>query len=337
MNSYVSNTTIAAIAKRILQVERILVTTHTKPDGDALGSGLALVRALTAKGKSAHLYLMGPIEPNLLTLAARTPFRRVENEVPGDEYDLAIITDTGAWTQLELIAEWLKKNYAKAICLDHHTRGDDVAGLRFVNSDAVSATAIVLDLLDEMGCEITGGVGGVAEALFTGLATDSGWFRYGNAGVGAFQMAARLLECGVDKSRLYQIIEETFGPQRLALEARALASLEYARNGAAAIQSLRMQDFQITGASSEDVTGLVNTPMTVGAVRVSILLTQTQVGQTKLSFRSKPAPPDGDPQDFVDVNVMANEFGGGGHVHAAGARINKDIDEAKAMVLSTLR
>ena len=86
----------------------------------------------------------------------------------------------------------------------------------------------------------------------------------------------------------------------------------------------------------EDLTGLVNTPMTVAAVRVSILFAQNAPGVTKVSFRSKPAPPGRNPRDFMDVNELAAKFGGGGHIHAAGARINSDLDQAKAMVRAQL-
>lgn len=338
MSDYASNTTIGQVAKRILSAQRILLTTHAKPDGDAIGATLGLARALKQKGKAAEIFLMGPVEPNLITIAGRTPFSLVENEPPQDDgFDLAIVTDTGAWNQLEPIAPWLRRHHDITIGIDHHARGDaDVATMRLVDPKAVSSTAMLVPLLDEMKCELTGGIGGVAEALFVGLATDSGWFRYGNAGADAFTMAARLLSCGVDKARLYQILEETYGPQRLALEARALASLEFARGGSAAIQSLRLEDFQSTGASMIDLTGLVNTPLTVATVRVSILLSQTAPGVTKLSFRSKPPAPGADPADFVDVNALAGEFGGGGHVHAAGARLNLVLDEAKARVIAAL-
>ena len=336
MSDYVSNITLQQLAQRILAADRVMITTHMKPDGDAMGAVLALARALTAKQKTAHIYLMGPIERNLITIAGQTPFRLVEHEMPGDDYDLAIVVDTGAWSQLEPLTPWLKKHQDRIVGVDHHTRGDDVASARFIQPKAVSTTAVLVPLLDEMQCELTCGIGGVAEALFVGLATDSGWFQYENAGPEAFALAARLLACDVNKSRLYQILEETFGPQRLALEARALASIEYARAGSVAIQSLRMEDFQIAGASQEDVTGLVNTPMTVGTVRVSILLTQTSPGLTKISFRSKPPPPDGRPNDFIDVNALAQQFGGGGHVHAAGARMKKDLNETKAAVLAAI-
>ena len=336
MNQYASNTTIAKMASRIMAGRRVLITTHAKPDGDAIGSALALTRALRNRGQAADLFLMGPIEANLLTIAAPTPFGLVERQPPADDYDVAIVTDTGAWSQVEPLGPWLKKHHDRVVGIDHHTRGDDLAALRLVDPKAVSTTAMLVPLLEQMQCDLTGGVGGVAEALFVGLATDSGWFRYGNAGAQAFELAARLLERGVNKSRLYQILEETYGPQRLALEAKALASLEYADNGSVAIQSLRAQDFASAGASMEDLTGLVNTPMTVAAVRVSILLAQTIPQLTKISFRSKPAAPGAATSDFVDVNELAAKFGGGGHVHAAGARIKADIDQARSMVLAAI-
>jgi phosphoesterase RecJ-like protein len=336
MSQYESNTTIPQMANRIMAGHRILITTHARPDGDAIGSALALTRALSARKKVADLFLMGPIESNLLTLAAPTPFRQVERDPPKNDYDLAIVTDTGAWSQVEPLGPWLKQHHDQVLGIDHHTRGDDIASMRLVDPQAVSTTAMLVPLLKHMQCELTGGVGGVAEALFVGLATDSGWFRYGNAGVQAFELAAQLLERGVDKSRLYQILEETYGPQRLALEAKALASLEYVCDGSVAIQSVRAQDFASAGASMEDLTGLVNTPMTVGKVRVSILLAQTTPQLTKISFRSKPAAPGADSGEFVDVNELAAKFGGGGHVHAAGARIKADIDQARTMVLAAL-
>ena len=115
--------------------------------------------------------------------------------------------------------------------------------------------------------------------------------RYANATAHTLRVAARLLATGVDKSSLYEIIEETHRPERLALEARALASIQYAEGGAVAIQSLSRGDFEETGGTIDDLTGLVNRPMIVGRVRVAILLAETAAAFTKISLRSK-APDD---------------------------------------------
>ena len=336
MTPYVSNTTIEAVAKRILAAKRVLITTHTKPDGDAMGSTLALKRGLHQRNIQSDIYLAGPTEPNLLTIAGDTPVRFVEKSPPHDDYDLAVVCDTGSWGQLEPIAGWLRPRFGDVIVIDHHSQGDAVGAMTLVDSRLVSTTAMLVPVLDRMNVRLTGGLNGIAEALFLGLATDSGWFRYGNAGPEAFALAARLLACGVDKTRLYEILEETHSPQRMALQARALSSLEYACGGSVALQSLRIEDFKQSGGGVEDLTGLVNEPMSVGQVRVSILLSQNSQDLTKISFRSKPPKPGADADDFVDVNALANKFGGGGHVHAAGARLAMPLDQAKATVIAAL-
>jgi len=342
---YGSTATYADIARRIRSAARIAVVSHSKPDGDAVGSMLALKRAIDAmedeQGESGHkqvdMFLMGAIESNLLIVVGDTPYAQVEENPPGDDYDLILVVDTGAWSQLEPVESWLRRHHELVIGLDHHAWGDaDVASMRVVDASMASATQLLVPLLDELGCPLTGGVGGVAEALFVGLATDTGWFRHNNAGAEVFSVAARLLSHGVDKSRLYQILEETHRPQRLALEARALGSLTYVLDDTVAIMALGMQDFHITGGSLEDLTGLVNMPMVVGRIRISILLAQIEPGLTKVSFRSKPPIPGYEDDGFYDVNKLAQQFGGGGHVHAAGARIEKEIDDARAAIITAV-
>lgn len=333
MAGYQTNTTYAEVASRVRAAQRIALFSHAKPDGDAVGSQLGLYRAFKAAGIASDLFVMGPVEPGLYTIAGDTPLRPVEDDPPGDDYDLVLIVDTGAWTQLEPIRMWITPRRDRAIVLDHHAHGDDVAALRMVNTKAPASASLVAELLDEMGLELTGGPDGVAEPLFFALATDTGWFKFANADAGAFLLAARLMKASIDKSKLYQISEESFSPSRIAVEARALSSLKYELGGRAAFQFITMADLEETGATVVDLTGLVNNPMSVGAVRVSILLTETEPDLTKISFRSKP-PIDG--ERLIDVNELAQVFGGGGHVHAAGARIGAGIDQAHRKVVEAL-
>jgi len=335
MNDYRSNATVEEIARRIVSAKRVLLTTHAKPDGDGIGSTLAMWRALSPKGIAADIYLMGPVEPRLRYVAGNTPFH-VDRKPPADEHDLVVVMDTGAWPQLGPIADWLRERHDRVIGIDHHAKGDDVAAMRIVDTTAASATQMLLPIIEAMGCEITGGTGGVAEALFVGLATDTGWFRYPSAGAEVMRVAARLLDIGVDKSRLYQMIEETARPQRMTLMARALASLEFALDGAVAIMTLRPGDFRESAGSVQDIAELVNVPMSVQSVRVSVLVAQISPNRTKFSFRSKPEVPDASSSAMIDVNLLAQRFGGGGHVHAAGASVEMDADEALAALLAAL-
>lgn len=338
---YESNATIARLAERVRAAKRILVTTHAKPDGDALGSVLAIVRACETLGIAADGWVIGPFEPNLLSLAAPTRLTMVDPKrptPPTDEPDLIAIVDTGAWNQLEALAPWLRDRVERAIGIDHHARGDRVAAERVIDTAAGSATAIVARLIDALGVPFTAagdanGWGSVAEALFLGLATDTGWFRFQNAKPDEFALAARLLAAKVDKDRLIEITEHSHRPARLAIEARALGKARFVLDGTFAITSLSLGDFAETGAVVEETSGVVNMPMSVGSVRAAALLIESEPGLVKISFRSKPAVAGA---RFIDVNQLAAKFGGGGHVHAAGARIRGSLEEAERAILAVL-
>jgi phosphoesterase RecJ-like protein len=330
--SYTTNTTMDEVARALRSARKVLVTTHQKPDGDALGSVLAVVRLCEAVGVAAEGWVVDPCEGNLRSFEGSTRIRHLDPrapELPGDGYDLAVVVDTGAWTQLEIFAPWLRSMGGRVIGLDHHARGDLVADRRIVDVSCGSCTALLARLVDAMGVHLAHGGDArgrhsIAEALYMGLATDTGWFRFPNARAGEFALAAHLLAAGVDKNGMYQQIEQSGRAERMLLQARALGTLSFVEAGAAlgggsvAFMHLRATDFHETGALLEETSGLVNVPMDVASVRASILAVEdTAAGVIKLSFRSKPADAGG---RFIDVNELAARFGGGGHVHAAGAK-----------------
>lgn len=335
---YTSTATAKEVAAMLRRAKSVFITTHQKPDGDAMGSTLALSRVLQSMGKHTEIYFFGMLENSMRTLVEDDPVR-LDRQPPDDfeTFDLIVVLDTGSWNQLEPMSAWLKNRRDQIVVIDHHTRGDDVSDNRLVEAGAASTTMVLLDVLDELGFALDdGGRGSVAEALFVGVATDTGWFRYSNADERAFAMASRLLAAGVDKNRLYQQLEESYSPKRLELEAIALQSVEFARNGTVAIMILRPEDFKKAGASMGEMTGMVNLPMHVAAVRVSIMLTEQEPGVTKISFRSKPSGGDDSTAEVIDVNALAQQFNGGGHIHAAGARLKCSIDEAKEKVLTAI-
>ena len=339
---YQTNASIESLAAELRAASRILVTTHQKPDGDAMGSVLAVVRACTAAGVAAEGWVVDPCEGNLRTFEGDTSVHHVDPRrpgLPGDGFDLAVVVDTGAWAQLELFGPWLRAMAPRVVGLDHHARGDEVAARRVVDVSCGSCTALLAGLVDAMGVPLGYGAdergrGSIAEALYMGLATDTGWFRFPNARAREFALAARLLEAGVDKDAMYQQLEQSSRAERVDLQARALSSLHLVAGGTAAMMRLSAADFDETGALLEETSGLVNMPMEISAVRVSVLAVEdSAAGLVKLSFRSKPADETG---TFVDVNQLAARLGGGGHVHAAGARQAKPLDEVVAAVEAAL-
>ncbi len=333
---YVTNATFADLARRLGEAQRAVILTHGKIDGDAIGSALGVGRALRERGVRTSIHLAGPVDRNLLELVTDEDevHRLEEDGPPPDEADTVVVVDTGSWTQLHDFHDFLKAQRDKTLLIDHHARGDDVALMRIIDVSAASASILVLELLDVMGVTITPEI---AEPLFTGIATDTGWFRHNNADPRAFRAAARLMDAGADKAKLYALIEANYRPQRIMLIGRALASMELAADGAAAVMTLTQQDFAETGGDIGDLPGVVNMPLDAGSVRASIFLTETEPDHTKISFRSKPTPPGGTPHVLNDVNLLASKFGGGGHKHAAGAKIDKPIAEAKREVLAMIR
>ena len=224
---YTSNATAAELAARIRACSDACVITHQKPDGDAMGSLLCAVRMCRALGKRAAGYVAGAVDPNIQSLAEPGEVRHVSRGLPGPSHDLVIIVDTGSRSQLEPYLPWLEPLRDRVILIDHHRSGDDLAALRLIRPECASATMVVADVVRALDISMVrpGGQAhrSIAEAMFAGLATDTGWFRFSSADSAAFALASELLALGVDKSTLYRQLEENERPERLAATAQALA------------------------------------------------------------------------------------------------------------------
>lgn len=328
MSDYTSNTTLDDIAAALRDARRVLVTCHVKPDGDALGAVLALSRALQLCDVDVEPLIAGPILPNLQSVVADAPVRVVAEGEPLDiaDPDRIVVVDTGAWSQLEPLHAWLADRRDRTIVIDHHLHGDDVGALRYIDSGAAAACEIVSELIDAMGCAYDAAI---RSALYMGIAADTGWFRFSNTRPETMELAARLLRGGVDHSDLCRQLEQSERVQKLSLLIRALDSLHMV-NGDAAVMTLRAGDFAETGAEAHETERFVDIPQMVGTVQVVALLVEQPDGRTRISFRSKPGAA------AVDVNVFAQQFGGGGHARAAGARIDQPIDQARASIIQAL-
>ena len=339
--TWTSTASLDEIANRIAAATSIVCLTHARPDGDAIGSVLALVRALATETRQVQGWLIGPVPQPLKQLIGDAPVKVLDPAPELDKADglldpdLVIVADTGAWSQVQELEPMVRARHKNVIVLDHHASGDtDMSDCRLIDASAASATVIVLRVLEHIGADLGHGDESVAEALFAGLATDTGWFRQANANAEAFAVAATLLAKGVDKNRLYRMIEETARPQRLALQARLLASVQWVAGGRGAIMQLAADDFTETGGRRDELTGLVNAPLVVGGVEFSVLLTEDPPHAVKISMRSKsPRSRDG---AWVNVRDIASHLGGGGHLHASGARVEGDLALACQRVLEAV-
>ncbi len=329
---WTSNADAHSVAQRLSSASRAVVFTHTKPDGDAIGSTLALTHTLRALGTQATTIAIGPWSQRFDFLAKDAPIIHRDPDQSPTEHELNliatadtfVITDTGSWSQLEAVRPHLEGASDKTIIIDHHGHGDQsVADLRWIDTTAAAACEMVAHLCARLlhhpsPAQLSSKV---AECLYLGIATDTGWFRFSNVTANTLRTAADLLDAGVNADTLYQQTELTDTSQRLLLMRRALASLRLEVGGEAAIMSLTLRDFEETGASRDDYGGIVDIPKTVGAIKVTALALESPDSRTKLSLRSKAGT------GSVDVNLIAQHFGGGGHKHAAGARTDLPLNE----------
>lgn len=355
MQKWGTNSSLAEIAAFLVTKRKVVVLTHSKPDGDALGSSLAVARALNLRARAESLkigvsmpapatpWYFGPQPPWSAGIIGHDNYLLPEDHEIADmpEPDAIVIVDTGSWTQLEHVQAWLRPRADRAVLLDHHVQGDpEVAARRVVETSAAAACQIAMEL-----CRLILGLdsaaklpGEVAQALYLGIATDTGWFKHSNVSPGVMRAAATLLEAGVNHANLYQFIEQRDRPARLKLLGRALANLSFAERDRIAVMTLSRQDFADTGTESGDSGGFTDYCNSVESVRVVAVLSEVdgkEYGRpgtvvTKISMRSKAGP------NFVDVNAVAKTMGGGGHVHAAGARLDLPLMQAKQRVIDEL-
>lgn len=351
-NGWSSNTTIEELARWLAPMRTVVVLTHQKPDGDALGSTIAVARALNiAAGGSAagfsgvasraEAWYTGPMPGWWHAVAKDTKTRHLDAQNPPPasfEPDAVLVLDTGAWSQLGEYRPWLDARRERVALIDHHLNGDaDVASRRVIETSAAAACQIAAWLCARLlRVESPARLPvEVAEPLYLGLATDTGWFRHSNVKPDVMRLAADLLETGVEHERLYELTEQREKPARLRLLARALSTLEMTDDGFALV-SLRQGDFEQSGASPGDSGGFLDIVKTVESVRVGVLLTELHPSGeglvTKVSMRSKGGA------GMVDVNRASQRLGGGGHAQAAGARLpGVGLEEARLVVLEALR
>lgn len=347
-----STTTVQELALFLRSIRTAVIVTHAKPDGDAMGSALAIARTLRAVRVQASLVLVGPVprwcqdlcdDPArpipVHELAPGTPCTSKDRSPwDGPTPDTVVVVDTGSWGQLAEIRPWLEPLAPRACLIDHHLHGDPaVAPRRLINTRAASCTEVLAPL-----CAAILGVQSpsrlpseVAEPLYMGLATDTGWFRYSSVTPDTLRLAADLIEAGTDHTRLYRLIEQQDAAPRWRLLGRALESLELHDHARLALMTLTRKDFADTGADRNDTAGFADMLLTVATVELAAVLTEQDTPAaappvTKFSFRSKPGP------SAIDVNALAGHLGGGGHARAAGARLEAPLLEAKARLLEAL-
>jgi phosphoesterase RecJ-like protein len=308
--------------------QRFVLTTHVRPDGDAIGSELAMGEILKALGKDVLLCNDFALPPSLRFLDPGQKHRRLGVDVSAEQLadrEVLVILDTTAWAQLGAMAEVIKSTRAIKVVIDHHVSGDDLGAELFKDADAEATGRLVIEAADQLGVPVGPEI---AVPAFAALTTDTGWFRFGSTGAETLRLAARLVEAGAKPDQLYKQLYESDSHARLQLIGRALLHTQSELSGRLIYTWLDRADFEASGALPSDSEDIINLTLSVGGTQVAVILVEQPKGGFKISFRSR---------SDVDCSKIAEQFGGGGHKKAAGASLNEPLEAARTKILDAVR
>lgn len=309
----------------------VLITTHSRPDGDACGCIVAISDVLAALGKKNRALMLSPMpEWYEFLFTEKVPVLgediQLDELIQGrlGEFDLIIIVDTNSYTQLEKFSQYLNQVRTPVLIIDHHVTADGLGDVELVDSDAAATALIVYDLLKFANWSVTEKI---AEALFVAVATDTGWFQFSNTDSRVYRSCAELIDAGAKPIKIHHNLYQNFSHPRFNLMLAMLNTLELHLDGRYATQHILQRDFQQTGATHKDTENLINECKRISTVEAAALFVELKDGRIRCSLRSTGA---------VDVSKIAARFGGGGHKMAAGTFLPGPLEEAKKIILTEM-
>lgn len=302
---------------------RFLVTTHTRPDGDALGSQLALAEALESLGKQVYRVIPSRMPPKYEFMDPRQQIESYQSPAGAhlQSCDAVVIVDTGTWNQLAELAEFVKYSHAETFVIDHHQTQDDLRGGRIVDTTSESCGRLAHDAIRALNVVVTPTM---AHNLFIAVATDTGWFRYSNTSAATLQLCGELMAQGAQPTSAYERIYDTNSHGRVLLIGKVCQRVQTRSAGRLAWSEVWSTDYEETGAIPPDTEDLINFPRSIAGVEIAIMFIEQREGGVKVSFRS---------QSDVDVARLAEKFHGGGHKRAAGATVPGTMADVRNRVL----
>lgn len=303
-----------AAAKFIEQHDDFLVVSHIQPDGDAASSTYAMGWMLSQLGKTFTLINEGAAPTKFSYLWGSERMIDYSKQAPDRLYHTAISVDCADYSRIGKVST-LFDEHVELLNIDHHPTNDQFGSCPLIKPDAAATVQILYDLAIQLRITPTLAFG---ECIYTGLLTDTGGFRYSNTTPEVLQMGADLLKLGVKGSVIAEeVLEKVTFPQIVLLQ-KALSTLCFSHRQQLAWITVSTSDLKLTGASSEDLDGLVNYPRNVEGVEVGMLFKEKEPGVVKVSLRST---------GNVDVAAIAQSFGGGGHIRASGCTLYGTLEE----------
>jgi phosphoesterase RecJ-like protein len=311
---------LSAICRVLREKDRFLIACHENPEGDAIGSELALALALRKMGKTATVLNADPVPANLLFLPGADTVVFTED---GSKYDVAVVLDCGSPERTGRVGRELRK-CPLLVNIDHHRTNGYLGELALVDPDAAATGLLIHRVLSAMGYEIDLDV---ATNIYVAVLTDTGSFHYGSSSPEAFEVAGEMVRRGVDPWAVAEQVCETQSAHRLRLLGRVLDSLEVSADGRVACITTMREDLREFASGKDALEGFINYPRSIVGVEVAVSFREEEGGVFRVSFRSK---------GRVDVSAVAARFGGGGHRNAAGCTVPGTLADVKKRVLEAL-
>ena len=307
--------TLDNILEEINKAEKIVILTHENPDGDAVGSSLAMYLALKAYGKNPDVII--PEHSKVFNCLPGIEEIKTESDIK--HYDLAISLDCATMKMLNGFTSHFENAKVK-VCIDHHATNTMYGDLNYVNPDAPACAQILLVIFEYFGIEITKEIG---TCILAGIITDTGGFKYQGVTAETFEFVAWLLNKGVNVSKVYRDVLQIRTKPNFELHRIANNRIEFFENGKIAFTYITKEDEEKVNSETGDHEGIVETGRDIEGVEVSIFIRQTKKG-CRISLRSN---------EYVNVADACAVFGGGGHTRAAGCTIQGTIEQAKEKIL----
>jgi phosphoesterase RecJ-like protein len=317
-----ANSTFAQIGEALRAHQKFVVLSHVRPDGDALGSQLALALALRELGKDVSVWN----EDGMLEKYSFLPRSELLTKPPGtpEDFDVAIALDTAIQNRLGRPAEFVRS--AKIwINLDHHPSNPRYGDMVYVDPIAPATGQILFELFKSEGLPISREI---AENLFAAISTDTGSFQYQNTTARTFEIAGELVRTGIEVGRISQQLYENYPRRRVELLRELLGTMRFEGNAKVASFSLSLQTAAKLGVLPEDNEGLIDHIRAIQGVIVAVFFEELPDEKVRVSMRSK--------DETVDVCAICQKFGGGGHTLAAGARVKGTLRDVEQRVLEEI-
>jgi phosphoesterase RecJ-like protein len=306
--------------------ETIVITSHLNPDGDAIGSSLALYQYAVNLGKNAHILICGSIVPSNLKFLNNSKQVKKYNPDRHNKIiysaDVVFLLDLNDTSRIKYMENIITETHARKVIIDHHISQGNFADLILSNPEASSTGELIYYFIKQAKCKITKDI---AEDLYTAIHTDTGGFRFSSTTSGIHRIISELVDCGANPEYIYDCIYNQNSKEKIHLQGCAISEMQHFLNGNLSMIMVSNELLKKTNTVDNDTEGLSQIPLSVAGAKVGALLVESEEKrEIRVSIRSK-----GD----INVQSIASKYGGGGHINASGFRLQETTIEQAIEIL----